>query len=462
MKVVQVTDFGVVANTEAVQTEQIQAAIDHVFSSGGGEVQIPTGVYYIGALRLRSGVCLRLLENAILLASRNPEDYFILNDDQIEPVDKSELDLGKSWNDIWTEGVQFSAGSHVWGDRWHNGIIRALHAENIAIIGEKGSVLDGGNCFDEKGEENYRGPHGTSIVDCRNVILKGFTVRHSGNWANMLRNCENIVMEDVTVEAGHDGIHLTTCDNAKVLRCKFYTGDDCVAGFDINNLLVEDCVLNSSCSALRLGGTNILVKNCHAYAPSRFLFRGGMTMEERREGIISNDATITEDAYNMEPNMLSFFTYLADNGAVIRNTPENIVIKDCVVEGPDRFLHFNFSGNEPWQNNRPLTQIAFENIKVTGISMPLTAYGSEEEPCDIAFKNVEFSFREGFEDIAFMHAANISHLSIKDVTFHNDTGNTFIKLWGEMMPETEMEAVQGIAAKEIIVKAKEPFVCKAI
>ena len=59
----------------ALCTSQIQSAIDDCFLNGGGEVLIPEGVYLTGGLRLRSGVTLHLLENAVLSGSTSPEDY---------------------------------------------------------------------------------------------------------------------------------------------------------------------------------------------------------------------------------------------------------------------------------------------------------------------------------------------------------------------------------------------------
>lgn len=453
MKNISVIDFGAIPNSELEQTKKIQSAIDYAFKNGGGEVCIPTGEYHITALRLRSNVCLHLMENTVLIASRNIDDYFILKRDSIEPIDEDMLDESP-----WTRGGGLAGSFHKHGSRWHNGIIRALNADNIAIIGEKGSAIDGRNCFDEIGEEQYRGPHGISIVNCNNVILKGYTVRHSGNWANMLQKCTNVTAENLIAEAGHDGIHFTICDNVTVRNCEFYTGDDCIAGFDINNMLVENCVLNSACSAFRLGGTDILIQNCRIYAPAKYMFRYLLSEQEKRDGIVANDSkdTVPRD------NMLSLFTYYADYSTEIRNTPGNIVIRDCTVDGADRFLHFNYSGNENWQNNRPLTNLTFENIKATGISMPLTAYGDEAEPCTLVFKNLDFTFRKGFEHITFMHAAYLEKLIMQDVVIRNAKGGTLLKLWENMMPEVEIQNFSGDLADDYIVHTDEKFECTPI
>ena len=83
---VSIVEFGAKSGVEEMQTEAIQAAIDHCFLNGGGEVQIPEGEFYSGAFRLRSNVTLHLLKNAKLIASLAPEDYFVLGKDTLEPV----------------------------------------------------------------------------------------------------------------------------------------------------------------------------------------------------------------------------------------------------------------------------------------------------------------------------------------------------------------------------------------
>ena len=70
--VVSITDFGAVANSDAVQTEAFQKAIDHCFLAGGGEVEVPTGTYVVGDIRLRSNTTLHLLKNAVLKGSKTP------------------------------------------------------------------------------------------------------------------------------------------------------------------------------------------------------------------------------------------------------------------------------------------------------------------------------------------------------------------------------------------------------
>ena len=451
---VNAADFGALPQDGIFCEETIQKAIDHCFLNGGGEVRIPEGTYRIRALRLRSRVTLHLMENCVLEGSRDPADYFILKNDKIEPVDESELSEGP-W--IRNKGMGAFTDFDKLGSRWHNGMIRAYKAEDVAIIGEKGSALNGRNCYDEVGEEHYRGPHAISLILCKGVTLRGYTVVNSGNWANHVMRCENVLAEDIECRAGHDGIHSTLSENIVIRNCRFYTGDDCVAGFAIRNLVVEDCEINTACSAFRLGGTNVLIQRCRIFAPAKYSFRGGMTLEEKKSGA---------DAPQLPGhrfNMLSLYTYYSDDSVRIPWQPGNVTIRNCTVDGADRFLHFNFSGNERWQQNRPLADIKFVNIEAKDVSMPLTAYGSAEVPLELEMENVNISFREGKENTVFMHAANFKKIIFDNVSISNCRAETLVKYWGEPGEIVFRNALKTeIPENDLVKKANEEFVCRAI
>lgn len=421
---VNICDFGAISGVEELQTDKIQEAIDRCFALGGGEVVVPEGIFRTGGLRLRSNITLHLLKNACLKGSRNPDDYFGYKKDTVEPI--SDLITNAEWNraEISTEREEAYKFMRMAGSRWNNALIRAIRAENIAIIGEENSVLDGSDCFDEKGEENYRGPHCINMFYCENVKFCGYTVKDSANWAHALFYCKNIVIEQVMVLAGHDGIHMTACENIKISNSKFYTGDDCVAGFGNVNVIVNTCELNSACSAMRFGGTNVLVENCHIYGPCKYLFRGSLSEEEKRNGI-------KPQTEGHRKNMLSVFTYYADFSIPIEHQPGNIIIRNCKVDYADRFLHYNYSGNEMWQQNRPLQSIYFEDIDATNISMPLTAYGDVKVPVTLKISDSTISFREGYEKIDFMYVCNYDLIELKNVKLPNYQGKALLKKWSE-------------------------------
>lgn len=374
-------------------TVQIQNAIDNCFLNGGGEVVVPGGVFLTGGLRLRSGVTLHLLENAILMGSTVPEDYVGYIYDQIEPIAPDDIDKPVS-----TVKPNIEAGRSVFPySRWNNAIIRAIDAKNIAIIGEKGSEINGQNCFDEQGEEAYRGPHAINMWFCENITLKGYTIRDSANWAHAIQNSKNITVDGITVLGGHDGFDVRTCDNITVVNSRFLTGDDCIAGFDNIGVTVRDCYFESACSIFRFGATDMIVENCRGVAPATYGFRGSLSKEEKR----MRSATTTACRHNC----LNVFLYYCDNRANIRKTPGNILIKNCTFQNPDTVMRLPFG--HKWCCNRSLSDITFENCVIKGICTPIAINAPDEEPLTLHLTKCVITLREGYEQITLFEGKNV-------------------------------------------------------
>ncbi len=163
-------------------TNAIQAAIDDCFFQGGGRVVITSGDYHIGSIRIRSNITLLLQKNAHLIASRDHNDY--KNAEPVSEDDKTDA--------LWVRVSQIKNSDHINkpASRWNNAVIKAIDAENISIISEEGSYIDGRDCFDELGEEHYRGPHAINMHRCENIHFEGYEIRNSANWAHALFDCK--------------------------------------------------------------------------------------------------------------------------------------------------------------------------------------------------------------------------------------------------------------------------------
>ncbi len=455
-KVFNVLDFGAVPNTEEPQTEAIQAALDICFLSGGGEVVIPEGSFVIGDIRLRSNTTLHLLENAKLLGSLDPWDYMNINEDRMEPLPE-EQNTRVRWvsaNEWQGMGGGFKTHLYTVGSYWNYGIIRAAYAENIAIIGEEGSVIDGRNVYDPEGEEDYRGPHAINMHFCKNVTFRGYTVQNAGNWAHAIFQSEGVTFQNLTVLAGHDALHTRACSDVLMENCKLITGDDAIAGFDNINVKVRNCEISSACSAFRYGGYNILVEDCNVWGPCPYQFRGSFTYEEKVNGVMTSQ--------NGRNNMLSFWTNFVTDDLPVRHTPGKIVLRDCTVKNADRLLHLNLSGNETWQRGTPPTDITFENIKAENIKMGLTAYGVKGSPMTLTLKNVEYSFRKGSETTPLLRVAYCDEILLEDVRVLGYEGRSLIRAWSGGVNVTVNGLDCNVKDGELLVRAKESFVCQPI
>lgn len=416
-------------------TAWLQQSIDECFRAGGGVVRIANGEYNIKSLRLRSNVTLYLESGVRLRASRNPSDYDgLVLGDSIEPFCDSMIDMADRFSRTST-------------NHWNNGIIRIYRASNVSIIGEPGSVIDGRNCYDPNGEEKYRGPHGVSVHFASNVVCRGYTIRDTGNWSHRFCLSSDIRVENVSVRGGHDGLDFHGCDRVHVEGCDIQSGDDCVAGFDNDDLVVRNCRLNSSCSIFRIGGRNVLAEDIDAYGPGVFAHRHGLSSDEKRNGL--------DPSGSGRRNTLSFFTNYGNER--VRGQPRGIVFRNCRVTGVDRLMHCNFSGNECWQTGPSPADVAFENVVADGILHPLTAYARQDNPLKVMFKNCRISFAVPVR--SFICGANISVLDLDGVELESVSGPMLLN-WENRIPAVNAKGVKGLDV--LVRQAGEVFVCKPI
>ena len=432
----------------SVETARLQGEIDRIWRAGGGRVTVERGRHEIGGLRLRSGVTLYLKAGAELIGSRNVSDYDAYGDDALEPLPE--------WAKTDARWISPARRNKIpgyrplfltcAGSRWNRGLICAFGATNIAVIGESGAVIDGANSYDPEGEEGYRGVHGLSFFHCTNVVLRGFTIRHAGNWAMRLQYGADIRCERVTVLGGHDGFHARGCDRVQVEKCVFRTGDDCVGGFDNIGLTVRDCDLSSGANALRLGGRDILVENCRMKGPCDYPFRGSLTTEEKRAGVWEK-AKLPHGRYTTA----TFFLYFCDQTQPVRTAPGNIVVRNCQVENVHRFLRYNFGG-ETWQHQSPVPKLTFENCHATGLLLPLAANAGERTdpqfvPFVLGLRNCSFGFARPVD--AFIECLNVLRLDFSDVRVLGRSNLPAVASWSGV-PELSFRRVTGLDPRVIV------------
>ena len=440
-------DFPVTAPADGADaTARVQAAFDACFKAGGGTVTLAPGTYNVGGLRLRSRTTLHLKSGAVLKGARDCERYRILANDALEPARAKDLQYPGFTNQQVKKDPALRGKvvlSRIYGSRWTDAMIRIYDAVDVAIIGEKGSVIDGCNSYDATNEEGYRGVHGISVHYATNLVFRGLTIRHTGNWSFCAYENANIVFDDLDIIAGHDGPHFSVCNDVVVKNCRIATGDDCIAGFDNEHVRVRNCDLNTACSAFRFGGYDVLVENTVCHGPAKYLFRGSLTQEEKAAGAMAG--------VHERRNMLSLLTYYADFSIKVRRTPGKIVFRNVKCHDVDRFLHYNYSGNETWQRGMPCGDVLFDRVTATGIKLPLCAYGDKDMPFSLAFKDVTITFAG--EPPEFIRGAHVKGIKAENLKVQGVKG-PFFRTWGGE-PKIEAREVKGIAPS--VVPATEPF-----
>jgi hypothetical protein len=156
--------------------------------------------------------------------------------------------------------------------RWHRALLLGIGVEDIAILGP--GIIDGNKVFDPEGEERMRGPHTIIIGESREVTIRDVDIVDSANYAILILLSSQVSVRRVQCTGGWDGVHFRgwkdrPCRDLSIIGCQFFTGDDAIAGRYVENLLISDCVVNSSCNGIRIIGPvkAMIVHDCLFYGP---------------------------------------------------------------------------------------------------------------------------------------------------------------------------------------------------
>lgn len=306
------------------QTKEIQEMVDSISENSGGELIFEDGIFEVSSIKLCSNLDVHLSKDTIIRASKNISDYTDFNVSSTIGYAKNEYYI-KLWN----------IPKH-----YIMGIFVAYEMENIKIIGQEGSIIDGQDCYDVEGEEGFRGPMGIVFSQCENIELSGYEFINSANWSHQLDSSKNISIRNVKVTAGHDGFNFHHCSDIVVENCDLKTGDDCIAGYDIENLMVKGCKLNTACNTIRVGGADIIIENCHIY---------GLGLYPH----LSKNTFYTHSImkyYSMEEE---------------RNRHEgNIVFRNCKIEELDKLIAYEYGRKDKLQDGKPLKKLKFEKCEI--------------------------------------------------------------------------------------------------
>jgi len=261
--VFNVREYGAKGDRSSLDTAAVQAAIDACAGAGGGVVLLPAGDYLSGNVRLKDRVTLRIAKGATLWASTDPDHYHgssrLLNAEEAAHVT------------VEGEGEINGQATGDYGDRWGQ---PERPAFRVGIL---------------------------LFHRCKDVAVRGVTIRYSDAWTLHLKRCTNVTVEDVTIRNNYrrlnsDGIDPNMCRHVRIRRCDIVAGDDCIVlkateAEPCEDVVVTDCVLESAASAIKLGTEshgdfrNVRVENCtvrNSFTGIGFYLKDGGTVEHVR------------------------------------------------------------------------------------------------------------------------------------------------------------------------------------
>ncbi len=258
-----ILDFGAINDSTILSTKAIQQAINAASANGGGKIIFPQGVYLTGTIVLQNNVSLYLAEGSRIKGSERHEDYLF-----------------------------HRTKINIYPDPDRANLIYADNVKNISIEGK--GVIDGNGTKFWKPfntmprwikPQQGRVSNMIEINNSKNIVIKGVTLTNSPEWTCHLFNCDDILVDGIRLinnlyGPNNDGVDVSGCKNVIITNSTIKTCDDaiCIKTFpssrESSNIVVSNCILQTTCVALKLGETfknisDITVNNCVIFKSSR-------------------------------------------------------------------------------------------------------------------------------------------------------------------------------------------------
>lgn len=218
-----VRNYGAKGDGVALDSPAIDKAIQAAVQAGGGTVYLPAGTYLSGTIHLASNIHLYIDLGATILAA---------------PQDMNAYDEPEHW-----EGTAYQDGGHTF---FRNSLIYGEGLTNISITGQgmiNGSALKAGDGNQDSvdGFKNWQNPTTNAPSDvklarlgnkaialklCRNVLIRDVTIFRGGHFAILTTGCDNLTVDNVTMDTNRDGIDIDCCRNVMVSNCRINSPND--------------------------------------------------------------------------------------------------------------------------------------------------------------------------------------------------------------------------------------------
>jgi polygalacturonase len=289
-----ITEFGAVGDGEKNCTEAISRAIAACHAAGGGRVVVPDGPFLTGAIELKSGVNLHLADRAVLRFSRDLRHYLPVvatRWEGVELMNYSPFIYAYEQRNVAITGrgtLDGQASEQFWWP-WKGGAGRPAPNQNtdrerLMAMGAAGVPVKE-RIF---GDGHYLRPNFIQPYRCSGVLIEGVTIVNSPMWEIHPVLSQNVTVRDVTINShgpNNDGCDPESCRDVLIERCRFDTGDDCIAlksgrnndgrrvNVPVENVVIRDCVMADGHGGVTVGSEisggarNVFAERCRMDSP---------------------------------------------------------------------------------------------------------------------------------------------------------------------------------------------------
>jgi len=209
-----VRKYGASGDGRTLDTQAVNSAIQAASTGGGGVVVFPSGSYLCFSIHLKSNVHLHLLQGSAIVAADSPlpgdqTGYHGGVYDTAEPK--------TAWDSYQDYGHNHWHNSLLWGEDLHD-----ISITGPGLIWGKG-LSDGRSKKDQGGafiaEQPGVGNKAIALKNCRNVILRDFSILKGGHFGLLLTGVDNLTIDNLKIDTDRDGMDIDCCQNVRVSNC---------------------------------------------------------------------------------------------------------------------------------------------------------------------------------------------------------------------------------------------------
>ena len=206
--------FGAVGDGKTLDTMAINQAIDAAAAAGGGTVYVPGGTWLSFSIRLKSKVEIYLSQGAVLRAADSP-------------LPGQTTGYNGGTYDAAEAKTTYDAYQDYGHNHWHNSLLWGEDLHDLAITGPgliDGKGLSNGRDWVQevvpfKAEQAGVGNKAIALKNCRNVILRDFSILKGGHFGLLLTGVDNVTIDNLKIDTDRDGMDIDCCRNVRVSNC---------------------------------------------------------------------------------------------------------------------------------------------------------------------------------------------------------------------------------------------------
>ncbi|WP_191967990.1 glycoside hydrolase family protein [Rhizosphaericola mali] len=221
-------------------------------------------------------------------------------------------------------------------------------------------------------------------------------MQKAGNYAILGYSLDNVILQNMHIKQGWDGIHIRGGNNILIRNSTFETGDDAIAGGYWNNFVITDCKINSSCNGIRVIMPVDGVKIEHSS------FEGPGVFTHRTSGAAHRT------------NMLAGIYIQPGGWGVTKGDINNVTINDLKMHNMDNALMLNLN-RENNANNILITNIVADSIR--GAFYIHSHNGGYFDHITLENIDVKFTPTTTPDGVWALSVNNVQHLRLKNINW---------------------------------------------